>query len=105
MDKEKEIEEMARVMCPTAEYISCDKCVAKKCTPQMYAAILCGADYGNVKQAVKEFAEETKQKVYPYEEVDGEDVCEDIDELFYKTLDEWDNQRREVWLLQNLEQR
>ena len=44
-DKEKQIEEMARVMCPTAEYTNCDKCVAKKCTPQMYAKILYDAGY------------------------------------------------------------
>lgn len=81
MDKEKEIEAMAKELhCATNEsLISCRK-IARILVERR--------GYGNVEQAVREFAEELKTKVYFYEEVDGEDVCDDIDELIRKRFGE-----------------
>lgn len=53
-----------------------------------FANYLQDSGYGNVEKAVKRFAEEVKTKVYRYEEVDGENVCEDIDELLYEICGE-----------------
>lgn len=58
MDKKKEIEEMAKVM--YRHYCKDDKCGECKqpnCLEYRRAVRLYNAGYGNVKQAVKEFAE------------------------------------------------
>lgn len=65
MDKQKEIEEMRQVM---AEY-SCGKKCTPSCEKRGYCHIerfienLIDNGYGNVKQAVKEFAEKLKERV------------------------------------------
>ena len=95
MDKEKDIEGIAEVLAKywcgcyedckarndlTCSNDHCEDCAGRSLKP--IAMDLQNAGYGNIKQAVKEFAEELKDKVFRYEEVDGEDVCDDIDEMF-----------------------
>lgn len=61
MDKEKEIEEMAKVM--YRHYCKDDKCGECKqpnCLGYCRAVQLYNAGYGNVKQTIKEFAERLK---------------------------------------------
>lgn len=78
MDKEKEIEEMAKELhCATSEsFISCRK-IARILVER------CG--YGNVEQAVKEFAEKLKAELWKFDgswqEYDGEELCETVDNL------------------------
>lgn len=67
MDKEKEIEEMARVMCDPLEPCMKDKpCTdcktyGRNCYTIYKAKRLATAGYGNIEQAVREFAEELKE--------------------------------------------
>ncbi len=63
MDKEKEIEEMARVIeyCAHKDCESCRKQGNYRCSAYNKATDLRNAGYGNVKQAVKEFAEKLKE--------------------------------------------
>lgn len=80
MGKEKEIEEMAHVILGkarcTGSCIDCDLLKARKsngepyaiCYPRTEAIKLYNAGYGNIKQAVKEFAEELKKKA-KYKEI------------------------------------
>jgi len=62
MDKEKKIEGMAKVLygiyCGKDE---CGKCKQPNCADYHRAELLVNAGYGDVKQAVKEFAEELKE--------------------------------------------
>lgn len=64
MDKEKEIEEMVKVLEKANEPIEYDDnecCMFAYPTQKDIAEELYNAGYGNVKQAVKEFAEELKE--------------------------------------------
>lgn len=61
MDKEKEIEGMAKAMCKGCSMIECKP--DEHCYVYSPAERAVNAGYGNVKQAVKEFAEKFKQKV------------------------------------------
>lgn len=74
MNKEKQIEEMAKLIdgseCPSEKCPKMDKEQVKAfgaCNIHR-AQILYNAGYGNVKQAVKEFAEKLKEKVEKAEE-------------------------------------
>lgn len=55
MDKEKEIEEMAKAMCKGCSMIECKP--DEHCYVYPPAERAVNAGYGNIKQAVKEFAE------------------------------------------------
>lgn len=92
MDKEKEIEEMAKIFCSIS--IECKCCQNLGFSKDRCGAIYCmrklsKAGYGNVKQAVKEFAEELKKKAITRYRIDGKPVkivvLSDIDEV-YKEL-------------------
>ena len=74
MNKEKQIEEMAKLIdgseCPSEKCPKMDKEQVKAfgaCNIHR-AQILYNAGYGNVKEAVKEFAEKLKEKVEKAEE-------------------------------------
>ncbi len=60
MDKEKEIDKIKKDMCGDyAPYCGCG-CRTQHCEIETFAKNLIEAGYGNVKQAVKEFAEQLK---------------------------------------------
>lgn len=63
MNKWQEIEKIAEVMCPNPH--SCEVCdfECKPCGHQETAMQLVNAGYGNVKQAVKEFADMLKEEM------------------------------------------
>ncbi len=108
MDKEKEIEELARAMCehfePCMQGKPCTACKTyeRNCYTIHKARLLVNAGYGNVKQAVKEFAEKIKDwlhgaDLYFYngqEEfiLDGEEVDDKIDEFLKELCGEGDNE-------------
>lgn len=79
MDKEKEIEdrhEIASIInhCMEDGYFNASQ-LARRITQ---------AGYGNIKEAVREFAEKLKERIHGYEEISNDTdncLCEDIDEL------------------------
>ena len=87
MDKQKEIEKMAFSICPmpqAAEYITdCTKCGYNgDCLRQKYAKKFMEKGYGNVRAAVKEFAESVKMAFYQeFEELIPSIMADKIDEL------------------------
>lgn len=79
MDKQQEIEKMAFSICPmpqAGEYITdCSKCGYNgDCPRQKYAKKFIEKGYGNVRAAVKEFAERVKTGIF----------CELADDLTFK---------------------
>lgn len=73
MDKEKQIEEMAEIIqyaitdCPlNGDVPDCENCRynVEICTETQEAEALMNAGYGNVKEALKEFAEKVKMAFY-----------------------------------------
>lgn len=69
MEKEKQIEEMAKLMCENSRrcYELCGNCYGEKdnfygC--KGFAELFYNAGYGDTKQAVKEFAARVKAKFY-----------------------------------------
>lgn len=93
----KNIEEMAKKFCRNADTdsITCKECVSNNlCSCKLYAERLVDASYGNVAQAVKEFAEKLKDKIlslhccdmatteHEYYDMALSDVTYDIDNLF-----------------------
>lgn len=86
MNREKEIKGMAKVLfghyCGNDE---CGKCKEPNCIDYRKAERLFNSGYGNVKQAVKEFAERLKEELWKFDgswqEYDGEDLCETVDNL------------------------
>ena len=65
MDKEKQIEEMAKVLC--ADSVKCKHCPNRgfskeRCNIIRHMRWLQHEGYGNIEQAVREFAEELKKK-------------------------------------------
>ncbi len=78
MNKAKEIEEMAKELhyATNESFISCRK-IARILVERR--------GYGNVKQAVKEFAEQLKEELWKldgsWQEYDGEELCETVDNL------------------------
>lgn len=90
MDKEKEIEEMEKLLCSMNQKFS-DK-ESLKCGAELYYKVcplirvaakeLIEADYGNVKQAVNEFAEKLKEHFSNYFD------SQYIDDLFKELYDE-----------------
>ena len=87
MDKQKEIEKMAFSICPmpqAAEYITdCTKCGYNgDCLRQKHAKKFMEKGYGNVRAAVKEFAERIKTAFYQeFEELIPSIMADKIDEL------------------------
>lgn len=87
MDKQKEIEKMAFSICPmpqVGEYITdCSKCGYNgDCPRQKYAKKFIEKGYGNVRAAVKEFAESVKMAFYhEFEELISSIMADKIDEL------------------------
>ena len=87
MDKQKEIEKMAFSICPmpqAAEYITdCTKCGYNgDCLRQKYAKKFMEKGYGNVRAAVKKFAESIKMAFYhEFEELIPSTMADKIDEL------------------------
>lgn len=85
MDKQKEIEEMAFSICPmpqAAEYITdCAKCGYNgDCPRQKYAKKFMEKGYGDVRAAVKEFAESVKMAFYhEFEELIPSIMADKID--------------------------
>lgn len=69
MDREKQIEEMARIICCTSHIpeTTCKTCcsivfgrIPEKCEYRDFVTQFIDVGYGNVRQAVKEFAEKLK---------------------------------------------
>lgn len=87
MDKQKEIEKMAFSICPmpqAAEYITdCTKCGYNgDCLRQKYAKKFMEKGYGDVRAAVKEFAESVKMAFYyEFDELIPSIMADKIDEL------------------------
>lgn len=91
MDKEKEIEEMAKFCCihKNRECKTCCTYVGgvciEHCAYHSFAERLQEAGYGNVKQSVREFAEKLKEELWKFDgswqEYDGEELCETVDKL------------------------
>ncbi|MCM1437764.1 MAG: hypothetical protein NC131_00940 [Roseburia sp.] len=87
MDKEKEIEEMARILGGCKHFSSCAQCdeatASKSCWDREKATILYNVGYGNVKQAVKEYKEEIKKKQrgHNFDSIHAV-LVDDIDETF-----------------------
>lgn len=65
MDKEKEIEEMAKAMCKGCSMIECKP--DEHCYVYPPAERAVNAGYGNIKQAVKEFAEKLEKLLIEHE--------------------------------------
>lgn len=87
MDKQQEIEKMAFSICPmpqAAEYITdCTKCGYNgDCLRQKYAKKFMEKGYGDVRAAVKEFAESVKMAFYyEFDELIPSIMADKIDEL------------------------
>lgn len=81
MDKEKEIEEIAKVICPNIW--TCEVCTIKhgRCTNKLLSERIINAGYGNIKQAVKEFAEKLKSLFCTECDYGGGDIKQTINEL------------------------
>lgn len=65
MDKQKEIVAMKQIIC-SAKEIPCSDCPFRfngKCAAEKNAELLVNAGYGDVKQAVREFAERLKERL------------------------------------------
>ena len=96
MDKQKEIEKMAFSICPmpqAAEYITdCTKCGYNgDCLRQKYAKKFMEKGYGDVRAAVKEFAESVKMAFYyEFEELIPSTMADKIDELVKETCGDGD---------------
>lgn len=96
MDKQKEIEKMAFSICPmpqAAEYITdCTKCGYNgDCLRQKYAKKFMEKGYGDVRTAVKEFAESVKMAFYhEFEELIPSIMADKIDELVRETCGDGD---------------
>lgn len=80
MDKQKMIEEMETVVCSSCNHEG----MAKRC-PKRISETLVNAGYGNVRQALTEFAEKVKRQIYG-EELFDEDIWEIIDETLKEFL-------------------
>lgn len=92
MDKQKEIEEMAKKICKSSSvgcnFPTCNKCGIKDtCKARIYATRAIKAGYGNVRQAVKEFAEKLKNEcAYPTTACPSYVYVDSIDELLEEYL-------------------
>lgn len=91
MNKEEKIEEMAMTISAKKSNLCevvCGKCkplYKEGCYDYNLAKYLVNAGYGNVKQAVKEFAEKLKAELWKldgsWQYIDGEELCETVDNL------------------------
>jgi hypothetical protein len=84
MNSEKEIEKMGKAMC---EEFRSDHCGNDcECANEFIAEKLINAGYGNVKQAVKEFAEKLKSNSKRFGNIDGDNYYvwfeSELDKLF-----------------------
>lgn len=83
MDKEKEIQEMTSEI--LGKSFGCDCTNLGYIIAKEVAETLFNAGYGNIKQAVKEFAEKLKEELWKFDgswqEYDGEELCETVDNL------------------------
>lgn len=73
MDKNKAIEEMKKLLCSVEDTV-CSDCPFKfngKCGAEEIAEGLVNAGYGDVKQAVEEFAEKLKSGAHKFGLIDG----------------------------------
>ncbi len=68
MDKEKEIEELVKVLRDCEEYADI---YGNSIEHTATAKNLLNAGYGNIKQAVREFAEKFEEKICQYSTYDG----------------------------------
>lgn len=90
MNKEEQIKEMARALCGNsynAEKGYCNKSDEEcdfMCPPYLKSKRIYALGYGDTKQAVKEFAEKLKEKMfryYMYAITTADDLIHEIDEL------------------------
>lgn len=105
MDKEREIEKLARKICKSSSvgcnFPTCTKCGIKEtCKARLYATRVINEGCGDTKQAVREFAEKLKQVLFakctiirriddPIEEdMNSEEVNKTIDELLAEVIGE-----------------
>lgn len=83
MDKQKEIEKIKTIM--GCDYDYCESCYThsrKSCSLRPIAERLVDAGYGDVRAAVKEFAESVKMAFYhEFEELIPSTMADKIDEL------------------------
>lgn len=92
MDKEKEIEQMTEYLVQNGifnnlvcrqDYAYPDAMIYECC--RQTAELLINSGIGNVKQAIKEFAERLKEELWKFDggwqEYDGEELCETVDTL------------------------
>lgn len=83
MDKQKEIEKIKTIM--GCDYDYCESCYThsrKSCSLRPIAERLVDAGYGDVRAAVKEFAESVKMAFYhEFEELIPSIMADKIDEL------------------------
>lgn len=94
-DIEKQIEEMAKTYCH--QPWSCSKCTHTNCTCKNVCKDLVNEGYGNVRQALTEFAKRLTEDVFPlapnYLMAHGIDhrrySCKEINRAVYKTLKEF----------------
>ena len=86
MDKQKEIEKMAKMQ-NSCWRISCEKCIEaqRECDEYWRAELLVNQGYGNVRAAVKEFANDLQNAIVINELIRNKDermvVLAEIDEL------------------------
>ena len=101
MEKEKQIEEMARALCrliKDGDIKGCESCYFRHdgyectCKYRKYAIQVHDAGYGNVKEAVKDFAEKLKKKFIRLEKKYGDEADRDKNTIpnllfgFYKPV-------------------
>ncbi len=99
MDKEKKTEEMAKATGACEHPLrSCSDCWEREeneCSCYSHAKSLQEASYGDVKQAVKEFARKFKHKVLEKQIEDGywdkKSICWEIDATANELLKEYNN--------------
>ena len=61
MDKQKEINEIARIICKYPNEQSCDNC-NHTCRARVYAERVINAGYGSIEQGLTDFVERLKSK-------------------------------------------
>ena len=92
MDKQKEIEKIKTIM--GCDYDYCESCYThsrKSCSLRPIAERLVDAGYGDVRAAVKEFAESVKMAFYhEFEELIPSIMADKIDELVRETCGDGD---------------
>ncbi len=80
MDKQKEIEKMAKLLYSCFHTTTCE-CCNVHCVDYLRGQVLVNAGYGDVRQAVREFADSLKNYILKCDMWGGNGLCKKVDEL------------------------